>query len=206
MLETTNPSTTALPCPAYKGGLHSPDFEVRGGLSNFIKSAEAGQDTRVAYMGASSTLLPGWRDRSFAWLQKRFLGTELIQINACRGAEGIGLAHRRLDESILTHEPHLVFLELSVVSDKLDHYWTSAYLEDMIRRCKSRCPQCEVVLVHATSRALFNEAQSGGELPSIIREFERVAEYYGITSLNFFLNVWKRFERQEIVYGMVPGT
>src|SRR4051794_5378254 len=92
------------------------EFTARKGLPNFLWKLLHTKDTvTIAYLGGSITEAKnGWRDQTFAWLQKQYPKVAFKQIDAAIGGTPSSLGAYRLNEHVLKYKPDLLFVEFAV--------------------------------------------------------------------------------------------
>lgn len=172
--------------------------EVRDGIPNFLAKARAGQEATVVYLGGSITNMPGWRDKSFAWLQKEFAAAKLTHVNAAIGGTGSDLGAFRLEHDVLRHQPDLLFVEFAVNDGltKPETIWRA--MEGIVRQTWAANEATDIVFVY-TFRVGYEQELSQGKNPRAASAHEMLAAHYGIPSINTALRIQELYQAQKLV-------
>jgi lysophospholipase L1-like esterase len=176
---------------------------LRGGLPNFPRTmarAQAGEKNekgdaltaRVVYFGGSITAGAG---ASKAELSYRGLFTKhlkslhpkapLLEHNAALGGTGSWLGAFRAKADIMDHWLYadLVIVEFAVNDGGAPEAQVVASMEGIVRQLRRRYPLADLVFVYTLVKGHL-DAFKAGRLPERMEWHERVAEHYGIPSVN----------------------
>jgi lysophospholipase L1-like esterase len=167
-------------------------FKVRAGLRN--------APSRVAFLGGSITAMPnGWRDMVCASLRKRFSKPEIECINAGIGSTGSTPGAFRLRRDVLSKgKVDLLFVE-AAVNDESNGFGPREQIrgmEGIVRQARLENPEIDVVMLHFVDPAKM-AAFRQGRTPEVIQNHERVAEHYGIPSIDLAREVTERIDASE---------
>lgn len=163
-------------------GLMHGYLTTRGGLPNFARKLAAGPVT-VGYLGGSLTMMKeGWRPIFHAWLNKAHPRAKSHrQLHVGRGGVGSASGAFFLDQEICGHDPDLVFVEYAI-NDSYDFLTPPAlrlaFIEGIVRSIKTRHPACDICFVY------MHHILRGSEIASVVDDYERIAEHYGIPSIH----------------------
>lgn len=179
-------------------GLAQPDEDqirelmvLRGGVPHFFKKVLETQDPlKVAYFGGSITAGAGasrpeycYRARVTSYLREQLPGRDIVEVNASMGGTGSFLGAFRVQQDCMKQSPDLVFVEYAVNDGGETEKQCIASMEGIVRQIWTANPQCDIVFIYTTVEGWFKSYQSG-EIPQSIRAHEKVAQHYGIASIN----------------------
>ncbi|MGE9310015.1 SGNH/GDSL hydrolase family protein [Niabella sp. CJ426] len=153
------------------------ECQVRLGIPGFIEKAKKGQELVVAFIGGSITQANwGYRLQTAHYLEQHFPKSRFKWINAGVSGTGTELGAFRIGEQVLQYNPDLIFIEFAVNGAYPDG------MEGMIRQAIRRQPGTEICLLYTilTGQTAFYQKN---ELPANIKGLERVADYYGLPSV-----------------------
>lgn len=177
----------------------APELRIRKGLPDFFKKASRGDSVRVAYLGGSITAQNGWRKYSLEWLREVFPTAHFSEIYAAIGGTGSDFAAFRLQEQVLFHRPDLVFVEFAVNDDKKPEEKIIRSMESIVRNIRNNNPKTDICFVY-TIKQDFVELEMKGDLPASAKAMEKVADHYGIPSVNFGYEVCRLLSKDELVF------
>jgi sialidase-1 len=178
-----------------------PFHTYRSGFDNCRRKFEKEKSGRVAFLGGSITYNGGWRDSICNYLQQRFPETKFEFINAGIPSTGsVPGAFRFLHDVWSKGKIDLLFEE-AAINDGPDGNSMSPVLmirgmEGIIRHAKELNPSMDIVMMHFADPGKI-KTYSEGKKPEVIQQFEKVAEYYGISTINLALEVTKRINNGE---------
>lgn len=175
------------------------ELVIRGGLQDFVQKAKSGEDIRIAYLGGSITEARGWRDYSFDFFKERFPHANFRQIKAAIGGTGSEFGAYRLKEHVLQHQPDLVFIEFAVNDNSESEEKIIQSMEGIVLQIKQNNPETAICLIYTVLES-FLEQEKNGELPNSKLAMEKVAEHYGLASINFGYEVSKRVVENELIF------
>ncbi len=190
----------------FEGVLPSVDYHnMRGGLKNSYKKFSETKEGTVAFLGGSITWNPGWREMVCEYLQESFPDTKFTFINAGISSEGTTSAAFRMERDLLSKgRIDLLFEEAAVNDRDGGELRTTATtrvrgMEGIVRQAREANPNVDIVImqfVDPNKMADYNK----GVVPLEIRDFERVAEYYDIPSINLAKEVTDRINAGEFTW------
>ena len=163
--------------------LADPVIRVRRPLARTAAALARGHIT-LGFLGGSITDAKTgtrWPEPFVAWLTATYRAVRFTIENAALGATGSDLAVFRCQRDILTHGCDLVFVEYAVNDFDQPTARRNRTREGLLRQLLAA--DCDVVLVHAFRPEML-DAFVAGQLPASIAEFERLAEHYGVGSVN----------------------
>lgn len=149
----------------------------RGGMGGLAKKLTT-QPCKIAYLGASVT---AQKDGYLPRLHQALIaatGQSHTAINAGMGAVGSIVAVFTMDELVLKHAPDVCFIEFTTgdMGHKTPEQEIGPAVEGIVRKLQAAdCPTCMLHL-YRSDRDM--------EQDPVALEYERVAAYYGVPSLN----------------------
>jgi hypothetical protein len=165
------------------------ELHARQGLPNFLgKTARAGAELKVGYLGGSITAQAGWRVKSLALLQRTFPEVKFNEINAALGGTGSDLGVFRVQPEVLEHKPDLLFVEFAVNDGGAAPEQIIRSMEGIVRKTWRALPDCDVCFVYTVTEALV-EPMLEGNFPRAASTMEQVAEHYGIPTIHLGMEV-----------------
>lgn len=177
----------------------APVLRVRRPLSGTAAALTRGQLT-VGFLGGSITAAKTgtrWPEPFVAWLGATYPDVRFTIENAAIGATGSDLAAFRCERDILARRCDLVFVEYSVNDFDQPTPRRTRTREGLLRQLLGA--SCEVVLVHAFRTEML-DALVAGHLPESISEFERLAEHYGVGSVNAALHSLREVQSGQLTW------
>ncbi|MCB1241593.1 MAG: SGNH/GDSL hydrolase family protein [Verrucomicrobiales bacterium] len=174
-------------------------FHQRNGLGNVLAKLKAGQSVKIAYLGGSITAANGWRIKSREWFAKQYPKAQIEEIHAAIGGTGSDLGVYRVERDALRHQPDLMFVEFAVNDGgtKPEAIWRA--LEGIVRQTWARLPHCDLCFVY-TFKVGYETDLRQGRCPQAASADERLAEFYGIPSINFALKVVEMESAGELIF------
>jgi len=165
-------------------------YVLRNGLYNTYNKIKAKEDITISFLGGSITYGIGTQslEESFRILVKNWLsetyGINVNEYNAAIPSACSGIGAYCVEEDVLIHNPDIVFIEYAINDKYARAYYSeseiSANMETIVRKIKTKSPKTDIVFLYTTSAEvsistpLFFEAEI----------HEKVAEHYGVTSIN----------------------
>ncbi|WP_036669812.1 SGNH/GDSL hydrolase family protein [Pedobacter borealis] len=174
------------------------EFSVRAGLPNFFSKALQSGSVKVAYLGGSITKQEGWRVHSLNWFKERFPQASFSEVNAAVNGTGSDFGAFRLKEQVLKHKPDLVFVEFAVNDGKTESAKIIRSMEGIVRQIKQANPYTDICFVYTISKYSLEEEQKG-MLPNSAQQMEKVADHYGIPSINFGFEIASMVSNQQLI-------
>ncbi len=183
-----------------EGPVESADYHtLRAGLINSRSVFETQKRGRVAFLGGSITYNPGWRDSVTAYLQERFPETEFEFVAAGIPSMGTTPGAFRLQRDVLGEGPVDLLFEEAAVNDRTNGRTDEEQLramEGIVRQVRGANPAADIVLLHFVDPDKMNDYRAG-RTPAEIANHERVAEHYGLPSVNLAAEVTDRIDAGE---------
>ncbi len=174
------------------------ELQIRNGIHQFIQKAQKIDTLTVAYLGGSITEQDGWRVYSQQTIKKSFPKLHIIEVNATIGGTGSDFGVFRLAESVLKHKPDLLFVEFAVNDDGMPAQKIQTNIESIIRLTKVANPLTDIVLVY-TLKEDFLSVLKEKKYPVSVVTMEKVADHYGLASINYIPEVYKRLMSNELI-------
>lgn len=157
-------------------------WKHRSSLSVTRERIAAGKLT-VGFIGGSITdprPRHNWPEPVIAWLGERYPQVQLVVENAAIGATGSDLAVFRAKRDLIDRGCDLVFVEYAVNDEDVPTDRRNGSREGLLRQLLRG--ERDVVLLYTYSEKMY-DAMMTGVMPATIREFEDLAEHYGIGSV-----------------------
>lgn len=175
------------------------DCIPRGGLPNTFAKIKDGAEVRVGYIGGSITAQPGWRVKSLEWFRATYPKAKFTEINATIGGTGSTLGVYRIRRDVLEHKPDLLFVEFAVNDNHDNPEQIVRAMEGMVRQTWEANPATDILFVYTTCLEMLPRGKEG-KLPKSAEAMEKVADHYGIPSINFGAEVAKLETAGKLVY------
>ncbi|OHB62775.1 MAG: hypothetical protein A2Y77_18670 [Planctomycetes bacterium RBG_13_62_9] len=174
-------------------------FQVRDGLANCRIKLERQKQARVAFLGGSITAGGGWRDLVCESLKKRFPQAEFDFVAA--GIPSLGSTPHafRFSRDVLMNGPvDLLFVEAAVNDETNGQTPVEMVrgMEGVVRQARMACPKMDIIMlqfVDPDKMKVINE----GKVPVVIECHEKVAEHYGVPSIDLAKEVTERIHAGE---------
>jgi lysophospholipase L1-like esterase len=174
---------------------------VRIGLPNFFsKIALDSGVVKIGYIGGSITRANDqYRGQMLDYLQRTFPKVTFKGINA--GVSGIGteLGAFRIKEQLLDYDPDLVFVEFAVNGG------SNEAMEGIVRQIIAHNPKTDICIIYSIVGSQTISYQSG-DIPSKIKSFEAIAQYYNIPSIHLGMYPAKLEKEGAIVWKGPSGS
>jgi len=174
-------------------------FRARDGLGNALAKLEAGKEVTVAYFGGSITAANGWRPMTFEWFQKTWPKAKLKQVHAAIGGTGSDLGVFRFEQDVLAHDPDLLFVEFAVNDGGAKPERIYRQFDGIIRKAWTHNPKMDICFVYTLSLSFVKNLQQG-LCPRAASADERVADYFGIPSINVALRIVEMEREGKLVF------
>ncbi|CDN33101.1 putative xylanase [Mucinivorans hirudinis] len=176
-------------------------LHVRGGLPNFYSKAINTKDSlTVVYFGGSITHAPGYREYSTQWLNQNICNGRIRSINAAIPGTGSDLGVFRLADDVLMHKPDLVFVEFAVNDRKTDSTTITNSMEGIVRQIKNQNINADICFVYTICDDSMLEFELKNELPVSIKQMEKVAQHYGIPTINYGVDVIRLLNADKLIF------
>ncbi|MFO7976417.1 MAG: SGNH/GDSL hydrolase family protein [Candidatus Hydrogenedentota bacterium] len=181
-------------------------FLVRSGLDNARIAFESGR-ARVVFLGGSITHMKGWRAMISTVLQNRFPNTAFDFVDAGIPSTGSTMGAARLHRDVFSRgSVDLLFVEFAV-NDSTNHRTPAEMvrgMEGIIAQARATDSTLDIVMMHFVDDDKI-AAYNAGKIPEVIQNHERVAEYYGVPSINLAREVAERIAAGEFDWEKFGG-
>lgn len=177
-------------------------FQLRGGLHRSFAKFQIEKVGRVAFLGGSITQSKGWRDLVCEDLQKRFPETKFDFVAAGISSLGSTPGAFRFERDVLANGPVDMLFEEAAVNDDTNGFSDIEQIrgmEGIVRHALRSNPKMDVVLLHFVDPGKMNEIRKG-KTPEVIANHEKVAERYGIPSIDLAREVTDRIDAGEFTW------
>ncbi|MCC6366096.1 MAG: hypothetical protein IT165_21475 [Bryobacterales bacterium] len=177
-------------------------FHLREGLRNSLARFSQGGPARVVFLGGSITHMTGWRDMVCRYLGKRFPQTQFDCVDAGIPSTGSTPGAFRLQRDVFSRGPVDLLFEEAAVNDDTNGFGEREQLrgmEGIVRHARLLNPSLDIVLLHFADPGKLREIRAG-RTPLVIRTHERVAEHYGLPSLDLAREVSERIDAGEFTW------
>ena len=163
----------------------------RLGIPNFFRKIDQrSTNITIAYLGGSITAGAGafneqmsYRAKVTSYIRSKLPDSQVKEINAGLGGTGSFLGAFRVKRDCMNAKPDLVFIEFVVNDAGETEKQCVAYLEGIVRQIWTLNPQCDIVLIYTATENWFNVYRAG-DRPCSVKAHEKVADHYGIPSIN----------------------
>lgn len=172
---------------------------LRNKLQNARLVFEREKRGRVAFLGGSITYNPGWRDSICNYLQKRFPETKFEFIAAGIPSMGSTPGAFRFERDVLAKGRVDLLFEEAAVNDRTNGFSSETQvlgMEGIVRHALESNPSMDVVLMYFVDPEKMEEYRKG-VVPAEIRNHEKVAAHYGVSSINLAREVTDRIDNGE---------
>lgn len=181
------------------------EFVPRDGAPNFFAKLTARQPVKVAYFGGGIHPVDGWRKQVLTWLREQNPGVDITEIDAsiCDCSRGSGFSAYRFEQDVLSKKPDLVLIDFASddYQTNVDDIWNA--VEGPLRQARKADPNLDVMFVYAFRQG-YEEAFAGGVSPSTISGYEKLAERYGVPSVNMAYRVAQMAQEGKLVIRATP--
>lgn len=174
---------------------------VRNGLPNlFHKIAQNSGTIHVGFIGGSITRANDqYRGQTLDYLQRTYPNVTFKGINAGVSGTGTELGAFRIKEQLLDYEPDLVFVEFAVNGG------SDQAMEGIVRQIIAQNPKTDICFIYTIVGSQTINYQNG-DMPSKIKSFETVAQYYNIPSIHLGMYPAKLEKEGSIVWKGPSGS
>jgi lysophospholipase L1-like esterase/pimeloyl-ACP methyl ester carboxylesterase len=178
------------------------DINFRGNVDNCRLKFEQDKKGRVAFLGGSITWNPGWRDMVCEYLKNRFPSTEFEFISAGIPSLGSTPGAMRLYRDVLSKGSiDLLIVEAAVndATNDTNPVQPLRGMEGIINHALKTNPNTDIVMLHFVDQGKMAD-YNNDITPEVIRQHEKVAEHYGIPSINLAKEVNDRIINGEFTW------
>jgi lysophospholipase L1-like esterase len=180
--------------------LNLEEFHVhRGSLRSSMLKFENEKQGRIVFLGGSITFNGGWSDSVMSFIQKKYPDTAFDFINAGIPSMGSTSGAFRFQRDVLKNgSVDLLFVE-AAINDNTNGRSADEIIrgmEGIVRHALLENEACDMVMMHFADPGKMKDYQNG-KVPEVIQLHEKVAEHYGISSINLAKEVTKRIDAGE---------
>jgi lysophospholipase L1-like esterase len=177
-------------------------YQMRRGLQNAWRRFSVGGTARVAFLGGSITQMAGWRDLVCENLRTRFPETRFDFINAGIASTGSTPGAFRLTRDVFARGPLDLLFEEAAVNDSTNLSPPREQvrgIEGIVRHARLLQPELDIVILHFVDPEKMADIRRG-KTPEVIVSHERVAEQYGVPSIDLAREVTERIDAGEFTW------
>jgi len=174
-------------------------LKAHDGLKNIYAKLKGGQEVRVAYFGGSITAASGWRGKTFKWFKETYAQAKLTEINATIGGTGSDLGVFRCRQDVLQHKPDLVFVEFAVNDGGAPPEQIYRTMEGIVRQVWASDANTDICFVYTLHTGMKSDYENG-RCPRSAAAQERVADHYGIPSINVAMKIVEMARTGKLIY------
>jgi lysophospholipase L1-like esterase len=181
--------------------LEPKETTVRNGLPNLFAKILLNTDTiKIGFIGGSITRANDqYRGQALDYLQRTFPKNKFKGINAGVSGTGTELGAFRIQEQLLDYEPDLVFVEFAVNGG------SDQAMEGLVRQIIAQNPKTDICFIYTIVGSQTISYQNG-DVPSKIKSFEAIAQYYNIPSIHLGMYPAKLEKEGTIVWKGASGS
>lgn len=189
-------------------------FKLRNGLDNCRVKFEREKKGRVVFLGGSITAAPGsWHGIVADYLKNKFPDTQFEFVNAGIPSMGSTPHSFRFTRDVLKNGPvDLLFVE-AAVNDELNLFPLPEVLrgmEGVVRQARLSNPAMDIAMLHFEDYRKI-PVYNAGKTPAVIECHEKVADYYGVPSIDMAKEMAERerageFNWQKDFSGIHPNA
>jgi lysophospholipase L1-like esterase len=193
--------SVSYPWQNYSGPLKQNWFELHDGLKNSQYIFEKKKKGTVAFVGGSITGM-NWRKKVMENLKRRFPSTQFKFILAGVGSTGTMYGSYRLERDVIQKgKVDLLFEEAAVNDVSIGRTADQSVrgMEGIVRHARRANPDMDIVIMHFACLEKLEDYKNG-KTPEVIQSFDRVAEHYGVPTLDITEEVYERIKRGEFTW------
>ena len=183
-------------------------INYRGNLNNSRLIFEKEKVGRVAFLGGSITEMKGWHTMVMEQLKQKFPDTKFDFIEAGISSTGSTPGSFRMKKDVFKNgKVDLLFVE-AAVNDDTNGFDTIAQIRGMegeVRQALVSNPNMDIVMQHFIYDP-FIPILNAGKMPEVILNYEKVAQYYQISSINQAQEIAERMKAGEFDWKQFGGT
>jgi lysophospholipase L1-like esterase len=174
-------------------------LRARDGLKNVFAKLKDGKDVRIAYFGGSITAANGWRVKTLKWFKETWPKASVSEIHAAIGGTGSDLGVFRCRQDVLRHKPDLVFVEFAVNDGGASPEQIYRCMEGIVRQIRAADPLTDICYVYTLHTGMRKDYEAG-RCPRSVAAMERLADHYGIPSINVARKIVEMAQAGTLVY------
>ena len=175
------------------------EFQLREGIGRTLRKLEAGGDVRIGFFGGSITAMFGWRNAILAKLRKDYPKANVIEINASQGGAGSRVGAYRMEHDLLHTKCDLVIFEYATNDTEDSPQSIVRSMEGCVRKAWAKYPEMDLMFVYTMNMSQF-ESYAQGRISHTAYVHDRVADHYGIPTVNFCPRLMKLIKDGKWIY------
>ncbi len=181
------------------------EFTPRGGIPNLAAKLAANKPVTIACFAGGSHAQGGWFRAFTDDLRKRHPGADVRAILADihGGARGSAFSLYRLGHDVLRHQPDLIFVDFASDDTESDPQRIWPAVEGMVRQALRADPNTDLVFVYAFKTGMEAD-YAKGLCPAAVSAYERLADHYGIGSINMGCRIAAMAREDKLVIQATP--
>jgi len=165
-------------------------FVPRDGARNFFAKLAGNRAVTLACFAGGDHQQGGWLDAVVSRLHKRYPAAKINAIDASIPGcvRGASFSVYRFAHDVLRHKPDLVFVDFAADDNErsMEDIWRA--VEGIVRQTWNADPTTDIVFVYAF-RPEYEKAYDDGLCPDAVSAYERLADHYGIPSVNMGVRI-----------------
>ena len=176
--------------------------KVGSGFRNSHIRFERDKVGTVAFLGGSITQNGGWRDSICTFLQVRFPDTKFTFLPAGISSMGSTPGAFRLERDVLSKGPIDLLFEEAAVNDATNGRSSKEQIrgmEGIIRHTLTVNPATDIVVMHFVDPGKIAQ-YSRGDIPEVIRNYDKVTDHYQVGTINLAKEVSLRISKGEFTW------
>lgn len=177
------------------------DFSARDGAGNFFGKLSAKQSVKVAYFGGGIHYADGWRAGVLKWLRESNPGLEITEIaadiNDC--VRGSAFSAYRFQRDVLSKKPDLVWVDFASDDSQTPQTDIQRAVEGVVRQAWKADPNLDICFVYAFRKG-YETAYKDSVCPPTVTAYEKIANQYGIPSINMGYRLWQLVDKDQLVW------
>ncbi len=178
------------------------EFTLRDGVGNFFSKLQKKQSVKIAYFEGGFNPQHGWRQGVINWLKEKYPGADITEVDASisGSAPGSLFSIYRFSHYVLEKKPDLVFVDFSIddyrINADMDTMWK--VIEGMIRQARKSNPEMDIIFLHSFNPGMEKDYKDNLS-PEAVSAYEKIADYYGISSINMSYRIGKMVNEGKII-------
>ncbi|MBM4041477.1 MAG: SGNH/GDSL hydrolase family protein, partial [Planctomycetes bacterium] len=157
----------------------------------------------IAYFGGSITAANGWRPKTLKWFQQSWPKVKFTEVNAAIGGTGSDLGVFRCGQDVLAHKPDFVFVEFAVNDGGAAPDAIYRTMEGIVRQIWRANAETDICFVYTIHKAFIPDYEKGFCNRSTTAH-EKVADHYGIPSINMAMRVAELHKAGKLIFPFPP--
>lgn len=156
---------------------------LRDGLGNFMAKVVAKRPVKVVYFGGGIHPPGGWRKPVMDWLRQQGVEVDAVDAGISDAVRGSAFSVYRFEHDVLRHKPDLVLVDFASADQAASPDVVERSIEGIVRQAWEADPSLDLLFLYAFrsgGEAFFDR----GVCPPSVSAYERIAEHYGIPSID----------------------